>query len=82
MAKNHVGHGDAEHHTIGDHGAAGERLKRIDRAQMALAEKNAVIAELFGTFRAFVNFVDVFNAAVNAVQAKFHLAPRKGGYAW
>ena len=40
---------------------------------MAFAEKDAVIAEFFGPHRAFVNLVDVSNAAVDAVQAEFHL---------
>jgi hypothetical protein len=45
---------------------------------MAFAEKNAVVAELFGALGAPVNLVDVFYAAVDAVQAEFHLiAPIK-----
>ena len=39
---------------------------------MALAEKNAVPAELFGAHGALVNLVDILNAAVKAVDAEFH----------
>ncbi len=40
---------------------------------MAFAEKDAVVAEFFGPHRAFMNLVDVLYAAVDAVQAEFHL---------
>jgi hypothetical protein len=70
MTKDHVRHRDAEQDTPGDHGAAGQGLKRIDGAQMAFAKKNAVVAELFGSFGAPMNFINILYAAVNAVQAE------------
>lgn len=39
---------------------------------MALAEKDSVIAELFGPRGAAVYFVDIFDAPMDAVQAEFH----------
>jgi hypothetical protein len=39
---------------------------------MTFAEKNPVVAELLSAPRAFVNLVNGFYAAVNAVQAEFH----------
>ena len=39
---------------------------------MAFAKKDAVIAQLFGAPGALVDLVDVFDAAVDAMQAEFH----------
>jgi hypothetical protein len=39
---------------------------------MALAEKDAVPAKRFGALRALVDFVDVFNTAMQAVYAELH----------
>src|SRR4030095_11020290 len=39
---------------------------------MAFAEENTVVAELLCAPGAFVNLVDIFYAAVDAVQAEFH----------
>jgi hypothetical protein len=39
---------------------------------MALAKKNSIIAEFFGSAGALVNLINVFDAAVKTVQAKFH----------
>jgi hypothetical protein len=47
---------------------------------MAFAEKNAVVAELFGALGAAVNLVDVFDAAVEAVQAEFYLGIRQWAF--
>ena len=44
---------------------------------MALAEKDAVVAQLFGAHGALMDFVDILNAAVQAVKAEFH-ADRSG----
>jgi hypothetical protein len=73
MAEDDVGHGYAEQQSLGNHGAAGERLERIDGAQVTLAEEDAVVAKLLRAPGAPVNLVDVFDAAVNAMQAEFHL---------
>jgi hypothetical protein len=72
MAKDHVGYRDAEQQTFGYHRAAGERLERINRAQMTLTEKYSVIAELFRAPSAPMDLVDLLNPAVNAMQAEFH----------
>jgi hypothetical protein len=39
---------------------------------MAFAEKDAVVAEFFRSLSAPMDLVDVFNPAVDAVQAEFH----------
>jgi len=39
---------------------------------MALAEKDAIPTELFGAHGTSVNLVDIFNAAVQALDAEFH----------
>ena len=39
---------------------------------MTLAEKDAVITKLFSALSAPVDLVDIFDAAVDAVQAEFH----------
>jgi hypothetical protein len=39
---------------------------------MAFAEKNAVVAQLFGAPGALMDFADIFNPAVKTVQAEFH----------
>ncbi len=39
---------------------------------MALAEKDAVLAQFLGAHGAPMDFVDIFNAAVKAVHAEFH----------
>jgi hypothetical protein len=39
---------------------------------MALAQENPVVAEFFGAFGALVNFVDVLDTAVKAMQAELH----------
>jgi hypothetical protein len=39
---------------------------------MAFAEENPVVTELFGALGAPVNLVDVFDAAVKAMETEFH----------
>ena len=39
---------------------------------MAFTEKDAVVAQRFGSLGAFVNLVDALNAAVDAVETEFH----------
>jgi hypothetical protein len=64
--------GDAEQYALGDHRAARQGLKRINGAQMAFAEKDAVPTELFGAHGALVDLVDILDATVKAVNAEFH----------
>ena len=45
---------------------------------MAFAEKDAVVAELFGALGAHMNLADGLYAAVDAVQAEFHLKEALG----
>ena len=71
MAKYHVCHGNAELHSLRDHRAASEGLKRVDGAEMAFAEKDAVVTQFFGAHGALKYLVYVFDAAVNAVKAEF-----------
>jgi len=72
MAENHVRNRDPQQYALSDHRTAGKRLKRINGAQMALAKKNSIIAEFFGSAGALVNLINVFDAAVKTVQAEFH----------
>jgi hypothetical protein len=78
VAENHIGYGDAQEQTLRDHSATRQGLKRVDAAQMTLAEKNPVVAQLFRLARSPMNLADCLYPAVNAVQAKFHLDTSKG----
>ena len=44
---------------------------------MTFAEKDAVVGELFSAPGALVDLVDVFDAAVDTVQAEFHIGNRR-----
>lgn len=69
MAKTHISDGDPKEHTLGEHGTGSESLERVDGAEMTFADENSVVCQLFSALRALMNFIDMLNAAVNAVKA-------------